>query len=192
MPASVDDHGLLVPATGPDGAPLPAPAPAAGQPAPAAVPAEPPPERDMARVHLSMMKRYPIRCAGYIGLILGLLILASWSYSDGQGWFGLLVLIGAALVGCRFLYWILEMRATQLLLTNRRVILESGILSRQSTEFPLHEIADIHIEQGILGRMMGVGDLVIVCDNSGNRRQIVLMAVDDPAAVATRIRDLKG
>ncbi len=138
-----------------------------------------------------MLRRYPMRCAGYTLIILALLVGAAWAFATDESWLGLLALIGAALVSMRFGFWIATMHHTLLRLTTRRVILETGVFARHATEFPLKEISDLHIEQSIMGRMLDVGDLVIVDDN-GQRRQMIVMAVPSPAAVAGHIRDLKG
>jgi hypothetical protein len=187
--ATIDDQGLLVPSSSPPVAEF-APAPPANIEVPAAVPV-PLPEQDVARFRLSMTRRYPMRCTGYVVLILAMAAGGIWALLSDEAWLGTLSFIGAGLVSCRYLYWIASMQATQLLLTTHRVILESGVFARHATEFPLKEISDIHIEQTILGRMLDVGDLVIVDDN-GTRRQVVVMAVPSPAKVAGQIRDLKG
>jgi uncharacterized membrane protein YdbT with pleckstrin-like domain len=168
--------------------------PAAPQAIPVAttVPPEPPPEQNLFVVHPSMCRRYPLRCAAYVVLTVASLGVGIWTLIENRtGIATLLLLLAAFLVG-RFAYWYAKMSATALVVTNRRVAIQSGVLSNQSSEFPLEAVTDIQVDQGFLGRLMDVGDLVITAGATADKRQMVMMAVEQPLAVADRIRTAKG
>jgi len=76
--------------------------------------------------------------------------------------------VGSALVAYRF---------TEIAITNRRVVAKVGVISRQTIEIELPKIEAVRVEQGILGRILGYGSLVI--SGTGGSRE-VLPAVDDP------------
>ena len=70
-----------------------------------------------------------------------------------------------------FLRW----RTTLYVLTNRRLITRSGILSRQGRDMPLTRVNDASFSHGVIDRMLGCGTLVI--ESAGERGQLVLSEV---------------
>ena len=70
-----------------------------------------------------------------------------------------------------FLRW----RTTLYVLTNRRLITRSGILSRQGRDMPLTRVNDASFSHGVIDRMLGCGTLVI--ESAGERGQLVLTEV---------------
>ena len=78
---------------------------------------------------------------------------------DLFGWVGLaLLLIGLAWIGQIYLAWYSQ----DYLVTNRRVIKVEGILSKRSADSSLEKINDAVLQQSVLGRMLGYGDLDIM------------------------------
>ncbi|WP_417066759.1 PH domain-containing protein [Niveibacterium terrae] len=55
----------------------------------------------------------------------------------------------------------LRSQATELALTNRRVIAKFGLISRRTLEINLARIESLQVEQGILGRILNFGCLKI-------------------------------
>ncbi len=54
-------------------------------------------------------------------------------------------------------------RATsEFAVTNRRVIIKVGLVSRKTVELNLEKVESIGVEQTILGRLLGYGTLVVV------------------------------
>lgn len=156
---------------------------------PVAIPA-PPPEEVLHTIDLAMGRRYPVRCVLYVALIAGLFSMGGWGLAAEYTGFALACFVFAVVVTLRFGWWWWRMSNTDLIITNRRVILASGVLARQMTEFPLADITDLMVDQGVWGHMVGVGDLAIISDRA-DRRQVVVMAVPNPSAVAAQIRDAK-
>ena len=81
---------------------------------------------------------------------------------DLFGWLGLaLMVVGLVWLGWVYLQWYSE----DYLVTNRRVIKVEGILSKRSADSSLEKINDAVLQQSVLGRMLGYGDLDILTAN---------------------------
>jgi uncharacterized membrane protein YdbT with pleckstrin-like domain len=98
---------------------------------------------------------------------------------DGHRFSSLLrwVVFGAAVLA--LLFWslipFLRWRTALYVLTTRRLITRSGILSRQGRDMPLTRVNDASFSHGVIDRMLGCGTLVI--ESAGERGQLVLTAV---------------
>jgi hypothetical protein len=78
---------------------------------------------------------------------------------DIFGWVGLaLLVIGLGWLASIYMSWY----AQDYLVTNRRVIKVEGILSKRSADSSLEKINDAVLQQSLLGRMLGYGDLDIM------------------------------
>ena len=80
--------------------------------------------------------------------------------SQSQAWGvagGVLVLIGAITV----IYAILKRNATEMAVTNRRILIKSGFLSHRTVELLLMRVESIVINEPFFGRMLGYGTVVI-------------------------------
>ena len=74
------------------------------------------------------------------------------------GWLlGLALVVFAGWVVYRYLVW----TRTYFVLTDKRVISRSGIVSREGTEIPLERINNIDFHQRLFERVIGAGDLDI-------------------------------
>ena len=60
-------------------------------------------------------------------------------------------------------------------LTNRRLRLRAGVISRTGRDFPLSKISDVSFAQGLLDRVLGCGRLVV--ESPGERGQLVLTEI---------------
>jgi hypothetical protein len=189
-PACAKPFKLDVPVAKPEETPAALVLPPGTEPIPEAPPAVPvtaeEPETVGERIQLSMWRRYPLRCAGYaaltmIGFVTAILFLT-------QGWNILagLFALGTAFVAWRGVTWWLRMHNTSLTITNRRCVIETGVFSREATEFGRKDVVDVHVSQTPVMRILNVGDLVIR-SNNGTEKQIVVMAVPDPENVARKI-----
>lgn len=165
-------------------------------------------------------RAYPTRlplvpwCVGGALALVGAVLL--WSYLNSEP-FALaagavaLVFLGMALIK------LLVLRSHEYVLTNRRVVLEEGILSRRSMDASLGKINNVEHRQTLWGRLLGYGDVEIdTASETGTTRFVgisrplefkrsILGAVESyrvagsappPAAAslspAEKIRQLKG
>jgi uncharacterized membrane protein YdbT with pleckstrin-like domain len=85
----------------------------------------------------------------------------------------LFYLASAAVVALAALYW--SVRAwfqrwtTETDVTNLRVVHKTGFITRKTFEISVDKVASVEVEQGILGRILNYGDVVI--ENMGNDNQ---------------------
>jgi uncharacterized membrane protein YdbT with pleckstrin-like domain len=70
---------------------------------------------------------------------------------------------------------LLRWRTTTYELTNRRLRLRAGIISRSGRDFPLSKISDVSFAQGLLDRLLGCGRLIV--ESPGERGQLVLTEI---------------
>ena len=83
-----------------------------------------------------------------------------------------------------FLRW----RTTHFVVTDRRVLVRAGVLSRSGRDIPLSRINDINFSHSLLERMLGTGTLVI--ESAGERGQVVLTDVPRVEEVQRQVYDL--
>jgi uncharacterized membrane protein YdbT with pleckstrin-like domain len=93
-----------------------------------------------------------------IAAIAGGVAFFFWQTFAGRIEMGTL-LIFAAIV---FLgYSIAKRSATEIAVTNRRVIIKTGMAARRSLEIMLPKVESIGVEESVLGRMLGFGTVMI-------------------------------
>ncbi|HKQ88661.1 MAG TPA: PH domain-containing protein [Candidatus Acidoferrales bacterium] len=69
------------------------------------------------------------------------------------------LLVASALVYC--LYAVMKRNATEIAVTNRRVIIKTGMVDRRSLEIMLPKVESIGIDEPFWGRLFGYGSVVI-------------------------------
>jgi uncharacterized membrane protein YdbT with pleckstrin-like domain len=92
----------------------------------------------------------------------------------GPSLWRLLVLVAALLVLLVGVLWpLLRWSTTQYVLTDRRLVLRQGVISRSGRDLPLSRINDVSFRHGgVLQRMLRCGTLVV--ESAGERGQLVL------------------
>lgn len=81
----------------------------------------------------------------------------SWS---SPAWIALAVLGFIAIVAFTILP-VLRWRTTHFVLTDRRVIIRQGMLTRTGLDIPMTRINSVRFRHGLLDRMLGTGTLII-------------------------------
>lgn len=66
---------------------------------------------------------------------------------------------------------------TQYVITNRRLIVRSGIVARQGRDMPLIRVNDVHFAYSVIDRILGCGTLIV--ESAGESGQLVIKAVPD-------------
>ncbi len=92
-------------------------------------------------------------------LVAWLVVVFAWR--DRPSWF---IYVGLAALPALALYFAWKVQVwthTNLVLTDRRLIYQTGVVARQSREVPLSKINDVSFSKMVLGRMLGMGDLVV-------------------------------
>lgn len=57
---------------------------------------------------------------------------------------------------------IIDKWTSEFAITNKRVIIKTGLISRKTIEMNLQKIESVNVDQSILGRLLGYGNLHIV------------------------------
>lgn len=90
----------------------------------------------------------------------------------------LVLLIGLAAAGLLMIWAWVRWSSTSLTVTDHRVLLESGILNRESKVIPLDRVQDVSTRQSLAGRLLGYGTVEI--DAAGPTGSELLDHVPDP------------
>lgn len=93
----------------------------------------------------------------------------------------ILVLLALARFVVRYARW----ATTNIVLTNERLILRAGVLSKAGREIPLERVNDISFHQRLFERLIGAGDLVV--ESAGERGQETLRMVPKPEELQREI-----
>ena len=101
------------------------------------------------------------------------------------GWVIALIL-GAIQLVVLVLAW-LRLRSTLYVITNQRVMIEQGILSKSVNEIDLRYVDDSQFYQGLSDRMLGIGNVTLISSDK-NTPTCTLRSVRDPRGVRELIR----
>jgi uncharacterized membrane protein YdbT with pleckstrin-like domain len=89
---------------------------------------------------------------GFVVFILGLSLMKV-DVTFG----GLLVFVGLLILGVTYL----KIKSSEFAVTDKRVLIKVGILKTQSLETMLNKVEGIHVEQGVIGKMVNSGSIVV-------------------------------
>lgn len=82
------------------------------------------------------------------------------------------------------LYEYLRLRFTEQGVTNKRVILKKGIISRKTEEMKITSIETVEINQGVWGRIFGFGTIKVTGRGVSD---VIFKSLDDPMAAKRQI-----
>jgi membrane protein YdbS with pleckstrin-like domain len=99
------------------------------------------------------------------GIPLAIILILVLGEINGDGWaqsslrllVGVVAVAWAIWLGVKYLEW----RMTFFVVTSRRVIYRSGVISKRGVEIPLERINNINFHQRLIDRAIGAGDLDI-------------------------------
>ena len=124
-------------------------------------------------------------------LVLGVggFIASAIPDGDRQGLERLAVLVvGLILLGFYALRPFLRWVTTHFVITDRRVLVRTGILSRTGRDVPLSRINDITFSHTFVERLLGCGTLVV--ESAGERGQVTLTDIPKVEKVQRVVYDL--
>ena len=81
----------------------------------------------------------------------------------------------------------MTLRSTMYIVTNQRVIIEQGIVSKTVNEIDLRYVDDSQFFQGLTDRMLGIGNVTLISSDKSSPT-VMLRSVSDPRAVRELIR----
>lgn len=82
----------------------------------------------------------------------------------------------------------LKLRSIEQGVTNKRVILKTGIISRKSEEMKVSSIETVEIIQGVMGRMLGFGAIKVTGRGISD---VVFKRIGDPMGVKRKIESVE-
>jgi uncharacterized membrane protein YdbT with pleckstrin-like domain len=87
------------------------------------------------------------------------------------------------------LYEYFRLKSIEQGVTNKRVVLKKGIISRKTEEMKLASIETVEINQGFWGRVFGFGNVKVTGRGISN---VVYIGIDDPMAVKRQIESISN
>jgi len=72
-----------------------------------------------------------------------------------------------------FLYWL----TTQYVITDHRIIVRTGLISRSGRDMPLSRVNDVSFKKSVIERFLNCGTLMI--ESAGTQGQLVISSVPD-------------
>lgn len=117
-----------------------------------------PGEEVLYRAHITRLALAP-----WIALLVLVLAVAAFAWYGMQNNvpLALIALAAAVVVGAVLGWKLLVLRSNEFVLTNHRVLRNTGILNRQSMDSRLDKINNIEHRQTLWGRLLGFGDVEI-------------------------------
>jgi uncharacterized membrane protein YdbT with pleckstrin-like domain len=91
---------------------------------------------------------------------------------EGLTAIGAVLLVTALII---FGYGLTRRNATEMAVTNRRVLIKTGMASRRTLDLMLSKVESIGVEETVMGRMLGYGS-VIVRGTGGTPESFVMIA----------------
>ena len=92
------------------------------------------------------------------GVVTLLATEADSTVRTAAGWATMVAIAASAVwLVTRYGRWL----TTHFVITNRRVIFRTGLLTKRGIEIPIDRVNTVYFNQGIFERMVGVGDLLI-------------------------------
>jgi uncharacterized membrane protein YdbT with pleckstrin-like domain len=101
------------------------------------------------------------------------------------GWWatGIIVLI----LAIRLVMALLRIRGTLYTITNQRVMIERGLVSKSLSEIDLRYVDDTQFQQGVLDRILGIGNITLISSDKSTPTY-TLHGVPDPRNLRETIR----
>jgi uncharacterized membrane protein YdbT with pleckstrin-like domain len=96
--------------------------------------------------------------------------------------------VGATVAVAGAVWWIvrwIELRTSEFAVTSMRLIFKVGLVARYTTELMLGKVESISVTQGLLGRMLNFGDLIVT--GTGGARE-VFAGVHDPVGFRNEVQ----
>jgi uncharacterized membrane protein YdbT with pleckstrin-like domain len=87
------------------------------------------------------------------------------------------------------IYEFLKIRSIEAGVTNKRVILKNGIISRKTEEMKLSSIETVEIQQGVIGRILGLGTVKVT---GRGISELLFRRISDPLAVKRQIESISN
>lgn len=117
-------------------------------------------ERIVYRATISHWKFFLSYLVGalFLSTALGAYVVAGNHAGTSLAMVAIPLAIGLAVI----LAAVVRRQTTELVLTDRRIILKRGFVSRDTVEMNLNKVESLHVNQGLMGRILDYGDVTVV------------------------------
>jgi uncharacterized membrane protein YdbT with pleckstrin-like domain len=88
-----------------------------------------------------------------------------------------------------FIAPLIAQKTSEFVITNKRIIIKVGLVSRRTLEMNLSKVESVNITQSIFGRMFGYGTIVIV--GTGGTRE-PFADISDPLTFRKKFQELQA
>lgn len=88
-----------------------------------------------------------------------------------------------------FIAPLIAQATSEFAITNKRIIIKVGLISRRTLEMNLSKIESVNVNQGILGRILGFGTIVVI--GTGGTKE-PFAQISDPMAFRKKFQELAG
>jgi uncharacterized membrane protein YdbT with pleckstrin-like domain len=82
-----------------------------------------------------------------------------------------------------YLFW---WRAKYVMVTTKRIVMASGLISKEENSVPLAKVQDIKVDYGFLGRLLGYGDLLVEASSEPGP-ELEARGINNPEAIKQAI-----
>ncbi|MBQ9235804.1 MAG: PH domain-containing protein [Alphaproteobacteria bacterium] len=139
-------------------------------------------ERVLVRPELHWVN-YVAPYMAMVGALAAIVIDMLLGFSDH----GLLML---ALVMAVYAGWgLLEVKFREMAVTNKRVVTRKGVVASDGDEMKNMALTSIEVEQTVMGRILGYGNVCFASAGSGRLVRLVFARVKNPRALKAQIED---
>ena len=87
-----------------------------------------------------------------------------------------------------FISMYIEKWTTERALTNKRLVIKRGLISRQTEEMSFNRIEEVNLNESILQRLLGSGNIRVTGTGSG---EVVMKNIDDSLAVQKKLNEVR-
>ncbi len=109
-----------------------------------------------------------------VTLGLGIWAIAKFDNSGVRWTVGIIMILVLVVAVVRpFLYWM----TTQYVITDHRIIVRTGLISRSGRDMPLSRINDVSFKKSAIERFLNCGTLMI--ESAGTQGQLIISSVPD-------------
>lgn len=115
------------------------------------------------RLHWIVLVR-PLALALVLGSIGVVFAIGGYAASGKDVSYGGMIFIGALLLlaaGISIGAGLIKKNATEVAVSNRRVLIKSGFISRKTIEVTLAKVESVAVDESALGRMLKYGDVIV-------------------------------
>lgn len=122
--------------------------------------------------------------------LLLILMLAVWGgFFVSNLWLKYLLLLGCAGALLLLFRSVLPLLTTEIGVTSQRLIVKRGWVGRSTDEIPLRAIEQVNFQQGLIGRLLGFGQVDVHGTGVDN---LIIPPIADPLRLVKAIEDAKG